>query len=201
MNTTKKYVLITVLSILSITIYCKGKNPKGKTPDPNIAEDIINFVNRFQIEHIETVYLRWNSSPYAGFPSEEDNRGYPIRLTWDCPGGYLYDLRDAIKVFPFKEMEGAGRIHFTIRFYDESLKELFRISLARPYPSIIINGKAYEPTPEIMKSLKYLMPHLAYDEISNSSDYKIYFIEEPKEEQNEKEEGDTPKKTQEEINK
>lgn len=195
-----KFGLLGILITLVIVFFCQADNPKREKPIANNAEEFINLIDIFQIEYIETVYLRWNSVPRF-MPRENENHWLPLKLRWDDPSGYLYDLRDALKKFPFKETKGEERVHFTIRFYLESYKEVFRISLAWRHPAIMINGKAYEPTPEIMKSLKYLMPHLAYDEISNSSVYKTYFIEEPKEEQNEKEEGDTIKKAKEEIKK
>jgi hypothetical protein len=80
-----------------------------------------------------------------------------------------------IEVVSVKKTGRDGKVHFTIRFYDKFEKELFRISLIHSHPGIMIDGVAYEPTPEIVQSLKYLMPHIAYEEISNSVVYNKYF--------------------------
>lgn len=177
---TKKVVVSVLLAMSIIALVTKTNASKQMQYYDNITEEFIEYVNTTQVEYIETVYLSWDSCLYAGLPQEDDNRILPLIMRWENPAGYLRHLVNALKTFPYKERASDKSVHFTVRFFTKSSKEIFRVSLARNFPAVIINGKAYEVTPEIIKSLKYFMPFLAYDQISHSIEYEDYFKESTK---------------------
>jgi hypothetical protein len=101
---------------------------------------------------------------------------HPIRMTWDGTSD-IAELCNALKDFEGKKVSDQNHVRLIIKLYDNNNKEVLRISLSRGDPAVLINGKSYEPSKELLWSLRYYMPYIAYDQISHSIQYKEFFTE------------------------
>lgn len=164
--------VVVLLTTLPMVYMCFAQE-KEESPKKEIDE-FISYADKGQIRSVETLYLDWYVIKNT-MPTEEGN-AHPIRMTWD----YTFDMGElckALKGFECQRMTDQTHVRLIIKFYDNNNQEAFRISLSRGYPAVIINGKSYRPSKELLWSLRYYMPHIAYDQISHSIQYKEFFTE------------------------
>jgi len=178
MKTIFQFISILLISII-LTFACYSAEQQ-ESSDPNAIKKFIEYAPVGGIERVEVGYLDWDIFPRTR-PIEKSV--FPIVMTYDLPAKHLYELKDALEKSELETTEASDIVHFVLRFYDIYQNELLRISLARYSSAIYINDQAYVPNSDLVKSLRYFMPHLAYEQISQSHEYGNYFIEKNEEAQ------------------
>jgi hypothetical protein len=167
-------ILAVVLLLMFLPMIYKCSAQEKENSLKKEIDEFISCADKGQIRSVETSYLDWYVIKNM-MPTEAGN-AHPISMTWD--GTFpLHELCKALKSFEGKKVADQSHVRLIIKFYDTNSREVLRISLSSGDPAVLINGKSYEPSKELLWSLRYYMPYIAYEQISRSIAYKEYFTE------------------------
>jgi hypothetical protein len=171
---TKRSILVLrIILIIAVVGYC---HVNGQTEDQKTKERIRKFIACVETGNtglVDTYYLEWNL--YTKIQSPEEDEVHQIHMTWNSSA--LGRIAAAFKNFDYKKGKMYNATRLSIHIYDKKLNSILIIGVANDVSAILIDNESYEATPEVMQSLKYLMPYLAYEQISQSTLYEKYFIE------------------------